>query len=210
MKQLCAYYLLLIAAWCATWLSFEALGGSASSPMIQFAFWTTAKLLIWILPVLLIIRYSYRRSVIEYLSLRAFSKGVRLGLGFGLLLALLSLAADVFTKHFSWPAAGPPLLNVLIVAPLLEETVFRGFVLRRLQESGVAFWPSNVAAGVMFLGLHLPGWYFVGLLKPSHALVASGILLTGVVAGYAKHKSGSLWASVCVHFVNNLYSVFAR
>jgi membrane protease YdiL (CAAX protease family) len=102
------------------------------------------------------------------------------------------------------------LLNVLVIAPLFEEVVFRGFVLRALEESGTRFWPSNVLAAVMFLGLHVPGWHFMGVLKPSQAITALGIVVIGMLAGYARHRSGSTWASVFVHFVNNLYSVFTH
>jgi membrane protease YdiL (CAAX protease family) len=62
----------------------------------------------------------------------------------------------------------------------------------------------------MFLGLHLPGWYFVGALRPSQAVVAGGVLLVGLVAGYARHRARSTWAAVVVHFLNNLYSAFVN
>ena len=78
---------------------------------------------------------------------------------FGIGFAAVSLGADVATRHFGWPAAGFALVNVLVVAPLFEEVVFRGFFLRQLQDTHVAFWPANITAALMFLGLHLPGWY---------------------------------------------------
>ena len=53
----------------------------------------------------------------------------------GIGLAAVSLVADVATRHFGWPAAGFALVNVLVVAPLFEEIVFRGFFLRELQQS---------------------------------------------------------------------------
>jgi membrane protease YdiL (CAAX protease family) len=79
-----------------------------------------------------------------------------------------------------------------------------------VQDSHVTFWPANIIATLMFLGLHLPGWYFVGRLKPAQAILALGICLVGLVAGYARRKAESTWAGVAVHFVNNLYSSFVH
>ena len=129
-------------------------------------------------------------------------------MAFGVGLAAVSLIADVATKQVGWPSPGFALVNILVIAPLFEEIVFRGFFLRQLQDSQVAFWPANIIAALMFLGLHLPGWYFVGLVKPRQAVVALGICLVGLVAGYARRRAGSTWAAVAVHFVNNLYSSF--
>ena len=87
--------------------------------------------------------------------------------------------ADVATRHFGWPSPGFALVNVLVVAPLFEEVVFRGFFLRELQESHVAFWPANITAALMFLGLHLPGWYFVGRLRPHRQVWRSAFVSSG-------------------------------
>jgi membrane protease YdiL (CAAX protease family) len=210
MKRVGAYYLLLIAAWVAAWLAYEAVGLQDRSSSVRFMYWTAAKLLIWVLPVLLIVRFSSRRSIVEYLALENVRRGVRSGLIFGLCFVAVSFAVDVMTKQFRVPTFSTALLNVLVIAPLFEEVVFRGFVLQTLQESGMRFWPSNAVAALMFLGLHVPGWHFGGVLKPSQGITAVGIVAMALVAGYARNRSGSTWSSVVVHFLNNLYSSFAH
>jgi uncharacterized protein len=210
MKRVVLYYVSLIAAWVAAWLLYEAIGLRGGSSTRQFAYWTAAKLLIWILPLLLIIKLSCRKSLVEYLALKDVRGGARVGLAFGLVFVGLSFAVDVWTKRFFWPGFTTATVNVLVIAPLFEEVVFRGFVLTALQESGTKFWRSNIVAAVMFLGLHVPGWYFMGSLKPSQALTAVSIVVIGGVAGYARRASGSTWGSVAVHFLNNLYSLFAH
>ena len=204
------HYVLLIGAWVAAWLASEAIGLAARSSSVQFIYWTIAKLLIWIAPILLLIKFNRRRPIAEYLWMKDASKGVRTGVVFGLVFAGLSLTVDLLTKRFGLPSIGPPLLNVLVVAPLFEEVVFRGFFLTALQASGMPFRTSNVVAALMFLGMHIPGWYFVGSAKLSQGLAALGILLIGLVAGYARRTSGSLWGSVSFHFMNNLYSLFVH
>jgi uncharacterized protein len=202
----CLHYVLLLTAWVGAWLAYGASGMAARSSAAQFLYWTVAKLVIWILPVLLIVKLRREEPVAAYLWLKNLRNGVRVGILCGVAVAALSLLADVLTKHFGWPSPGFALVNVLLIAPLFEEVVFRGFFLRELQESHIAFWPANIIAALMFLGLHLPGWYFVGLLRPAQAVVAFGICLVGLVAGYARRRAGSTWAGVTVHFVNNLYS----
>ena len=207
-ERTCLHYVLLLTAWVGAWLLYGVFGLAARASVVQFLYWTVAKLLVWIVPVLLIVRHRQQQPVAAYLWLKDAGRGIRAGLPFGAGLAAVSLLADVATKHFGWPSPGFALVNVLVVAPLFEEIVFRGYFLRQLEESQVRFWPANIIAALMFLGLHLPGWYFVGLLKPRQAVVAVGICLVGLVAGSARRRAGSTWAGIAVHFVNNLYSSF--
>lgn len=102
------------------------------------------------------------------------------------------------------------MLSALTVAPLFEEVMFRGFALKALEDSGYRFWPANTIAAILFLGLHLPGWHFMGKLGASQVVVGLSVVVIGMVAGYAKRRSNSTWASVTVHFLNNLYSAFVR
>jgi uncharacterized protein len=204
------HYVVLVALWVGAWLAYGATGMAARSAAVQFLYWTAAKLLIWILPVLLIVRVRQQEPIATYLWLKNGRAGARVGVLLGIGFAAVSLVADIATRHFGWPAAGFALVNVLFVAPLFEEVVFRGFFLRQVQDSHVAFWPANIIAALMFLGLHLPGWYFVGRLKPAQAILALGICAVGLVAGYARRKAESTWAAVVVHFVNNLYSSFVH
>ena len=88
--------------------------------------------------------------------------------------------------------------------------MFRGFALKALEDSGYRFWPANTIAAILFLGLHLPCWHFMGTLGPSRVVLGLSVVIVGIVAGYAKCRSNSTWASVTVHFLNNLYSAFAR
>jgi membrane protease YdiL (CAAX protease family) len=126
------------------------------------------------------------------------------------LFVALSLLKDVFTRPFGVPAAEPGLLNALLIAPLFEEILFRGFFLGALQSSGVGFWTANVIVALMFLGIHLPGWYFMASPSLTQGAAILGILLVGLGAGFARARSGSLSGSIAFHVVNNLYSAFLR
>jgi membrane protease YdiL (CAAX protease family) len=204
------YFLVLIASWIAAWLLYEATPIADLPSGGKFVYWTVAKIVIWIAPIIAVVRYSLKQPLMEYLGLVRFAAGVRGGLVVGAVFNALSACLDVFTRSYAWPGPSWGQLSVLTVAPLFEEVMFRGFVLRTLEDRSYRFWTANLVAALMFLGLHLPGWYFMGSLGPPQVIVGASIVIIGLVAGYAKRRSGSTWASVTVHLLVNLYSSFLR
>lgn len=200
----------LMLAWIGAWLLHDASGLSPQQEGLDTLYWTVAKLLVWLLPIPVLVRMWSGQRLAEYLSLRHVRRGITTGLAFGLGFAVLSFGRDAFTRSFGPPAFTPGLLNALVIAPVFEEVLFRGFVLWSLQESGLRFWPANLLTAVLFLAIHLPGWYFAA--SPSLAQPAAmvGIVLVGLGAGLAKRRSDSLWGSIVFHAVNNLYSAFLR
>lgn len=202
------YYLGLIFAWCGAWLLHETSPFAELSSEAQLAYWTVAKLMIWIAPILVLVRYVLRQPLIGYLGLTRMARGVRIGFAIGVVFVALSACIDVFARAYRWPSPSLALLSALTIAPLFEEVMFRGFILRGLEDASFRFWSANAIAALMFLGLHLPGWYFMNALGSPQIIVAASIFLIGLVAGYAKQRSGSTWASITFHFVNNLYAAF--
>ena len=84
-------------------------------------------------------------------------------------------------------------LVAILVAPLAEELLFRGVLLRSLLrhfEPGVAVFVS----ATIFAGVH-------PLLDPSWAQVIAfpALLLVGLICGFLAVRSGNLWRSVAVH-----------
>lgn len=204
------YFVFLIAAWIGAWYLHDVtpIGDVSSGALVGY--WTAAKLLIWIAPILSIVRFALKQPVMVYLGLTRFVSGARVGLLIGVTFVAVSAIVDVVARSHTFPAPSWALLSTVTVAPLFEEVMFRGFAMKVLEDSGYGFWPSNAIAALLFLGLHLPGWYFTGAFAPSQAIVGLSIVLIGMVAGYARHRSNSTWASVIVHFLNNLYSAFVR
>ena len=183
------YFVLLIVAWFGAWLLFRGAGVGELSALQQLGYWTIAKLLIWILPILVIVRALMRQPLAEYLGLVRPARGTLVGLVAGAIFVALAATLDVFTRSYGWPTASPGLFNALVIAPLFEEVMFRGYAMRVLQDRGYAFWTANLVAALMFVGLHLPGWYFMGGLDASRLAMIVSIVLIGLVAGYAKRRS---------------------
>jgi membrane protease YdiL (CAAX protease family) len=204
------YYGLLIAAWIGAWVVHGTMSLSEQATLADTVYWTCAKMLIWLLPIFAIISVRKQRSITAYLCLKDARNGVAIGVVCGVAFAALTFLRDVFTRRFGLPAGDPGLLNALLIAPLFEEIVFRGFLLRLLQDADLGFWAADVVTATLFLGIHLPGWYFMGSPNLWNGAAMLGIFLVGMVAGYAKQRSGSLWGAIVFHFVNNLYSAFVR
>jgi hypothetical protein len=99
-----------------------------------------------------------------------------------------------------------PLLSVLTVAPIFEEFLMRGAIfgnLRQVHSVAVA----NIVSSLMFVVLHLPGWYFMGTLTENLVQPVGGalsIFLLGLAFGFATHRGRSVAAGMLAHFLNNL------
>jgi membrane protease YdiL (CAAX protease family) len=203
------YYSLLILAWIGAWLLHERLATAANlTGARDLAYWTAAKLAIWVLPVVVLARVVFATGVIDGLALRGFRRGLRIGTACGLIFVGLAVIFDLAFRAFAWPTLSWGFLSAIVMAPLFEEVVFRGFLLRWLIRLGSRFWPANAAAALMFLGLHVPGWYFMGALTAGQSVVAASIFLVGLIAGSAQRRADSTWAAIVFHGVNNLYAAF--
>lgn len=82
------------------------------------------------------------------------------------------------------------LIVVGLVAPLLEEIIFRGFLFGTLRNS-FGPWRSMVYSSLLFAALH-------------QSLVAFlPIFFLAMVLAYLYEKTGSLWPSIILHMLNN-------
>lgn len=100
---------------------------------------------------------------------------------------------DILMETMSRMTGGPlwsSFLLTAIFAPVFEEWLCRGMVLRGLLTKMKPAWAIVVSA-LFFALIHMNPW---------QALNAFGI---GLVMGYVYYKTGSLWLTMLIHFVNN-------
>jgi uncharacterized protein len=105
------------------------------------------------------------------------------------------------TSDPEWWRFLPIALVAVVVAPLFEEFVFRGLLLRSLR-SKLALWPSIVIQGALFALAHMQpgfGWGNVGLV----------VLLAwvGSALGYAAHHFGRIWPGIVAHATINFLAI---
>ena len=82
---------------------------------------------------------------------------------------------------------------VVILPPLVEETVFRGLILHYLKKGGARFWAANLIQAVLF------GIYHGNLVQGIYAFCI------GVLLGYLAERYNSLIIPVLVHALFNLF-----
>lgn len=97
------------------------------------------------------------------------------------------------------------LVIVLILAPFVEEVLFRGLVFGNLKGRSRA--GAYAASCLLFALLHV--WQFaLGSRDPAYFLLMAQYLVPGLVLAWAYEHSGTLWASVGLHAAANALSVW--
>lgn len=102
---------------------------------------------------------------------------------------LYRLMEDSFQMVFDYPIAA--FIMVCILAPILEELIFRGLLLRGMLQQGVNPWFSIIFTALLFGIAHMNPWQFFG----------AGFL--GAIFGFIYWRTQSLWLVIFLHFLNN-------
>ena len=84
--------------------------------------------------------------------------------------------------------------------------VFSAFLISCIFQETHSFLKSNLISSLMFVVLHIPGWFFMGSLISNMTRLdgAVSIFLIGLLCGYAVNRGNSVLGGVIVHFLNNL------
>ena len=107
--------------------------------------------------------------------------------------SVLSQLYDMFTELMKQVTGGPfwsSFLVVAIFAPIFEEWMCRGMVLRGLLTKMSPSW-AIILSAIFFAVIHANPWQ------------ALNAFLLGLVMGYVYYKTGSLILTMVIHFVNN-------
>ena len=159
--------------------------------LLAFVWWLTAR---------------RHRSFTDAVGLRSFDVGSSLLLVIGALIAIRVTEflyayfipgpnADL-TRLFGASATGIIVSIVLwgLVAPFVEEVVFRGVVLGALSDLMPA-WVAVAVSACLFAGVHFSLYLFVPF------------VVAGVALAIVARRTGSLWPAVILHSLYNLSSV---
>lgn len=201
---------IIYALWITAWLIEQRLeaGLIIVTESSKFFYWLFMKILIWIVPGIYLIRIS--KSKIVLLPSKNLKQNLILGIGAGLILGLFALTVK-FLRH--QPLLSPSFtfafLSGVITSPVLEEFLFRGAIQTTLKNH-FSFIKANGITSILFLGMHLPGWYFQGKLLsniPQAIERSCLIFIIGLVLGYVANKSGSILSSILTHIINNFFNI---
>ncbi len=100
----------------------------------------------------------------------------------------------IFAKKLSNPISG--YLSIVIIAPIFEEIVFRGFILKQLLKNYNAY-----------IAIFVSSFFFAII----HGNIQQGVnaLFLGILIGLIFYKTGSLILCILAHFFNNLIAFFS-
>jgi len=129
-------------------------------------------------------------------GLMVLSSGFNMTYNFILMLFDLQPQVDVVALFDEVSSPWPLLVGGVVVAPVVEEIFFRGFVFTGLRER--YGWK---AAGLISAGL-----FTVVHLRP---LVWIPIFILGLIFAYLYHRSESIWPAVIMHVLTNGFSLGA-
>lgn len=192
----------ILKPWMGWRLSDRALGENAFFLLaLQSVFYSFILLYLYLLVVV-----NYRQPFWSALAWRRLTlKQLFACLAGGIVLAGAVLSAPTLLPEapefplerlFSSPAAGYAVGSfAILVAPLMEELIFRG-LLFRIFEHRLGLRSAVLITAVMFAGLHVPEYWGAW----NHAFM---ILVVGLVFSLARGITGSLAPSVVLHVAYN-------
>ncbi len=207
--RILVWYLFILIGWTVWWYIskswFKILSFSVA---FQTLYWTVSKLILWILPAYVLLK-KYAGELRKLIDVSQYKKGLLWGLMIGGVAACFGIIKHVLDGSSILPThVSTVLINVILIAPLLEEFLCRGVLLQLLQDRW-SFWKANCVTSVFFLCLHIPGWFFMGNLKSNLLHPFGGwlsILLLGLAFGYARKKDNSLLSPILAHALNNFFA----
>ena len=97
-------------------------------------------------------------------------------------------------------------LIVVLIAPFIEEVLFRGYVFGSLKGRSRSL--AYVVSCLLFAFLHV--WQFVGgdVLSLNRAVLLIQYLVPGAVLAWAYDRSGNLWGPLLLHVAANALQVW--
>ncbi|MDO5656043.1 MAG: type II CAAX endopeptidase family protein [Flavobacteriaceae bacterium] len=130
-----------------------------------------------------IILYLVALPIAEYLAMLVPTTGN----------TILEELYDFFEKSFAiiFEHKIAAFIMVCILAPILEELIFRGLILRGMLQHGINPWFAIIFTSLLFGIAHMNPWQFFG----------AGLL--GSVFGYIYWRTQSLWLVIFLHALNN-------
>ena len=127
--------------------------------------------------------YLVSLPLAEYLAMLVPTEGIPI------LEELYKLFESGFQMIFDYKIAA--FIMVCILAPILEEFIFRGLILRGMLNKGINPWFAIIFSAFLFGAAHMNPWQFLG----------AGFI--GAILGFIYWRTQSLLLVIFLHFLNN-------
>ncbi|MDX2215149.1 MAG: CPBP family intramembrane glutamic endopeptidase [Oculatellaceae cyanobacterium bins.114] len=190
-------------------LSPEMVVGSLQTNGFVLAIATLISAPICIAVIIGIIKLRRRLTIHAYLGLKQPTK--RQLAEWCLIVVLCIVALDLLKSFVDVPVIPPfvieayetayflPLfyLAIIVIAPLFEEIFFRGFLFHGLRYSPIKASGAIVLSAFLWAVIHVQyEWLDISI-----------IFILGLLLGYARYRTNSLYVPIAMHALNNLLSL---
>lgn len=166
----------------------------------------TIKIGIWVIPILLLIKFMEKSNPLSFLGLRHnFNKGFKWAgvMSIALITYFISVNLIILDKGLNLSIGLNSWLNVIILVGIIEEIVFRGYLLKKFLEI-YKFWKANFLTSTLFVLIHFPIWFRIGLFEDFFIIgIIATTYIVSLIFGYIYRKTGSLWSVIILHSVYN-------
>jgi membrane protease YdiL (CAAX protease family) len=123
-------------------------------------------------------------------------------------IALSSLRFFLTGQHFELRMNVFIACYAVILTPVFEEIMFRGYIQSSLAALKTPFLLTDLITTALFLVPHCIGWNFQGVLSANLTIGGiSVIAILSLVLGFVRYTSKSLVGNVLLHVINNLVSI---
>jgi uncharacterized protein len=199
-----AYLLLFYGFWIGwVYLIYPPMQALGTATLTYALVNIAVRLLLWVIPVFLYLRYIDHVNPITYLKLNHYWKR---GILVGLVLSLLNFGGMLLRFGSPHPSMHSvtwnSILSTSILVGFFEEIPFRGFIFQKLQEK-CPVWLANLLSSLLFVGIHLPGWILLHTLTWAN-VISIGVL--GSIFAIVFYFSKTLWSSIITHSLNDFLS----
>ncbi len=189
------------------WLGWAVLMACCPKPFATPFLRATVRIGMLLIPAYLLLQKSGISLLAGWHLQANWQKGVVVGLVVGFLFLTFSYFTQWRATGLTWhlPVKWDLWVNWIIGSPFAEEVWFRGMLfagLRRQYSDSYALIVSSLLFGL----LHLPVWIIVDGMSAALILQSFGtIILYGLVFALLFKRTGSLWAALIPHWLNNLF-----
>jgi membrane protease YdiL (CAAX protease family) len=131
----------------------------------------------------------------------AFIIGLPLTILFSALSGEQATTPDQLPPHLTGATAVMSVLLAVVIAPVAEETFFRGILFRSIRDRH-GFWPGALISGVVFGLVH-----FVPSPWQDAVLLQSIMVFTGIALAWIYERRGTILADIAAHMAFNLIGI---
>lgn len=136
---------------------------SSISGVVKTMFGVVIKGCIWLGLMLLFRRLVYHEEFFADINFSLTKKTFLYASIFGAILFTINVILNKVAGNslVSWNVSFGGILSAVIFAPIIEEIVFRGFIMLKLNEF-IGCPTVNIITSLLFVGIHIPGWIIWG------------------------------------------------